>query len=152
MKWVTRERPRIDRVACAWLIRRFIDPEPEFLFVPNDQVTAVAERENATIFHVRGGSVGRTPDDTGFEALMRHFKVGEDDPALQRVANIVHGADVFGADAPPESAGLRAIMLGWVDVYADDHQILAAGIPVYESLYQWCRRQRPASGTMVART
>jgi hypothetical protein len=142
MKWVTRERPRIDRVACAWLIRRFIDREPEFLFVPNDQVLAVAERENATVFHVRGGKVGRTPTDTGFEALMRHFNVGEDDPALHRLARIVHGADVHGADAPPESAGLRAIMLGWVDVYADDHELLAAATPAYESLYQWCRRQR----------
>src|SRR5215831_756968 len=152
MKWVTRERPRIDRVACAWLIRRFIDPAPEFLFVPNNQIEAVAQREDATIFHVGGGKVGRTPQETGFEALIRYFNIAPDDAALQRVARIVHGADVFGADAPPESAGLRAIMLGWVDVYADDHQILAAGIPVYESLYQWCRRQRPASGTMVVRT
>jgi hypothetical protein len=142
MKWVTRERPRIDRVACAWLIRRFVDPEPEFLFVPNDQVMATAERENATIFHVRGGTVGRTPDDTGFEALIRHFHIGEDDLGLQRLARIVHGADVHGADAPPESAGLRAVMMGWVDVYADDHELVAAAAPVYESLYQWCRRQR----------
>jgi hypothetical protein len=141
MKWVTRERPRIDRVACAWLIRRFLDPEPEFLFVPNDQVEAVAERENATIFHVRGGKVGRTPDETGFEALIRYFNIAPDDAALQRVARIVHGADVFGADAPPESAGLRAIMLGWVDVYDDDQALVAAAAPAYESLYQWCRRE-----------
>jgi hypothetical protein len=141
MKWVTRERPRIDRVACAWLIRRFIDPEPEFLFVPNNEVLSVAERENATVFHVRAGSIGRTPYDTGLEALMRHFHVGEGDPALQRLAGIVHGADVHGADSPPESAGLRAIMMGYVDVYADDHDLLNAAITVYESLYQWCRRQ-----------
>lgn len=142
MKWVTRERPRIDRVACAWLIRRFIDPTPEFLFVPNEQVLAVAERENATVFHVRAGAIGRTPEDTGFEALIRHFHLGEDDLALQRLARIVHGADVHGADAPPESAGLRAIMMGYVDVYADDHELTAAAVTVYESLYQWCRRQR----------
>ena len=141
MKWVTRERPRIDRVACAWLIRRFIDPEAEFLFVPNNEVLAVAERENATVFHVRAGKIGRTPEDTGFEALMRHFYVGEDDPALQRLAAIIHGADVHGADSPPESAGLRAIMMGYVDVYADDHELTAAAVTVYESLYQWCRRQ-----------
>jgi hypothetical protein len=142
MKWVTRERPRIDRVACAWLIRRFIDPAPEFLFVPNSQVFEVAERESATVFHVRGGAVGRTPGDTGFEALMRHYQVGQDDAALQRLARIVHGADVAGADAPPESAGLRAIMMGYVDVYADDHELVAAAVTAYESLYQWCRRQR----------
>jgi hypothetical protein len=141
VKWVTRERPRIDRVACAWLIRRWIDAEPEFLFVPNDQVQAVAEREHAIVFHVRGGKVGRTPDETGFEALIRYYKVGDDDAALQRVARIVRGADVRGADAPPESAGLRAIMMGYVDVYADDHELLAAAVTVYESLYQWCRRQ-----------
>jgi hypothetical protein len=142
MKWVTRERPRIDRVACAWLIRRFLDAAPEFLFVPNDQVLTVAQQEGATVFHVRGGTVGRTPGDTGFEALMRHFNVGEDDAALQRLARIVHGADVHGADAPPESAGLRAIMMGYVDVYSDDYELLAAAETVYESLYQWCRRQR----------
>jgi hypothetical protein len=141
MKWVTRERPRIDRVACAWLIRRFIDSDPEFLFVPNNEVLAVADRENATVFHVRAGSIGRTPNDTGFEALMRHFKVGEDDAALQRLARIIHGADVVGAESPPESAGLRAIMMGYVDVYTDDHELLAAAVTVYESLYQWCRRQ-----------
>jgi hypothetical protein len=141
MKWITRERPRIDRVACGWLIRRFLDPSPEFLFVPTDQVEAVAEREDATIFHVRGGKVGRTPEETGFEALIRYFNIAPEDAALQRVARIVHGADVFGADAPPESAGLRAIMLGWVDVYSDDHELIAAAAPAYESLYQWCRRE-----------
>jgi hypothetical protein len=90
---------------------------------------------------VRGGVVGRTPNNTGFEALMRHFHVGEDDPALQRLARIIHGADVFGADAPQESAGLRAVMMGYVDVYSDDHELLAAAVTVYESLYRWCRRQ-----------
>jgi hypothetical protein len=141
MKWVTRERPRIDRVACAWLIRRFLDPEPEFIFVPNDQVDSVAKHENATIFHVRAGKLGRTPEETGFEALIRYFNIAPDDAALQRVARIVHGADVFGPDAPPESAGLHAIMLGWVEVYSDDHTLIAAATPAYESLYQWCRRE-----------
>jgi hypothetical protein len=142
MKWVTRERPRIDRVACAWLIRRFVDPQPEFIFVPNDQVLVVAEREDATPFHVRGGKLGRTPEETGFDAIMRFYELGQDDPALQRVAQIVHGADVHGADAPPESAGLRAVMNGYVDVYTDDHQVLDVAVTVYEALYQWCRRQR----------
>jgi hypothetical protein len=132
-------------VACAWLIRRFLDPEPEFLFVPNDQVEAVAERDDATIFHVRGGKVGRTPQETGFEALIRYFNIAPEDAALQHVARIVHGADVFGEDAPPESAGLRAIMLSWVDVYADDHELIAVAAPAYESLYQWCRRQASRS-------
>jgi hypothetical protein len=145
MKWVTRERPRIDRVACAWLIRRFIDPEPEFLFVPADQVLPVAEREGAHVFHVRGGEFARTPDDTGFEALIRHYDLGQDDPALEKLAAIVHGADVRSADAPPESAGLRAVMMGYGDVYADDHELTTVAATVYESLYQWLRRQA-ASG------
>ena len=141
MKWVTRERPRIDRVACAWLIRRFIDPEPEFLFVPADQVLAVAERDGALVFHVRGGTFERTADDTGFEALMRHYELDTDDPALQQLALIVHGADVRSADAPPESAGIRAIMMGYVDAYDDDHELLAAAVTVYEALYLWLKRQ-----------
>jgi hypothetical protein len=104
-------------------------------------VEAVAEREDATIFHVRGGKVGRTPEETGFEALIRYYNVAPDDAALQRVARIVHGADVFGAESPPESAGLRAIMLGWIYAYEDDHTLIAAAAPAYESLYQWCRRE-----------
>jgi len=144
MKWVTRERPRIDRVACAWLIRRFIDETPEFLFVPSDQVSAVAEREGGHIFHVRGGKFERTADETGFEALIRHFELGKDDPALQQLATIVHGADVRDAEAPPESAGVRAIMMGYVDVYADDHELTTVATTVYESLYQWLRRQAAA--------
>jgi hypothetical protein len=141
VKWVTRERPRIDRVACAWLIGRFVDLEPEFLFVPNDQVHVVAERDDATPFHVRGGKLGRTPEETGFDTIMRYYDLGKDDPALRRVAAIVHGADVFGADAPPESAGIRAIMNGYVDVFADDQELVRVATTVYESLYQWCRRQ-----------
>jgi hypothetical protein len=142
MKWVTRERPRIDRVACAWLIRRFVDSQPEFIFVPTDQVHVVAEREDATPFHVRGGKLGRTPDETGFDAIMRFYGLGQDDPALQRLARIVHGADVFGADAPAGSAGVRAVMNGYTDAYADDHELLNVAVTVYEALYQWCRRQR----------
>jgi hypothetical protein len=142
MKWVTRERPRIDRVACAWAIRRFVDPEPEFLFVPNDQVFEIAEREDATPFHVRGADkLGRTPDETGLDAILRVYELGRDDPALVHLARIVHGADVFGSDAPPESAGIRAIMNGYVDVFADDQELTRVAATVYEALYQWCRKQ-----------
>ncbi len=140
MKWVTRERPRIDRVACAWLIRRFIDKEPEFLFVPNDQVMQVAEREGGKTYHIRGGTFPRTADETGFEALIKHYQLSENDPALQQLARIVHGADVRNADAPPEAAGVRAIMLSYADVYADDHELLEAAVTAYEALYQWCKR------------
>ena len=141
MKWVTRERPRIDRVACAWLIRRFVDPDPTFLFVPGDQVQAVAEREGATPFHVRGGPFGRSGDETGFDVIARAHQLTDTDPALDRLAYIIRGADVALAEPAPESAGLRAVMNGFVDVYADDHELLRAATPVYEALYLWCRRQ-----------
>jgi hypothetical protein len=140
MRWITRERPRIDRVACAWLIKRFIDPVPEFLFVPGDQVLERAEQEHATPFHVRGGTFGRTAGETGIDVLIRSYQLGEQDPALHQLARIVHGADVVEAGAPPESAGLRAIMNGYIDVYADDHELLGVATTVYEALYQWCRR------------
>jgi hypothetical protein len=141
MKWVTRERPRIDRVACAWLIKRFIDPDPTFLFVPNDQVSVVAEREGATPFHVRGGPFGRSGDETGFDVIARAHELTGTDVALDRLAKIIRGADVALAETPPESAGLRAIMNGFVDVYTDDHVLLEHATPVYEALYAWCRRQ-----------
>jgi hypothetical protein len=87
------------------------------------------------------------PDETGFDAILRHYKLGQDDPALARLASIVHGADVFGADAPPESAGLRAIMNGYVGAYSDDHELLRVAVTVYEALYQWCLAQVNAAGS-----
>jgi hypothetical protein len=146
VKWVTRERPRIDRVACAWLIRRFIDPQPEFLFVPADRVQEVAEHQDATPFHVRGagGNLARSADETGFDAIVRVYDLGKDDPALVRLAGIVHGADVFGAEAPAEAAGLKAIMNGYVDVFADDQELTRVASTVYEALYQWCIRANAA--------
>jgi hypothetical protein len=144
MKWVTRERPRIDRVACAWLIQRFVDPDPTFLFVPADDVLSTAEREQATPFHVRGGPFARSNTETGFDVLARHHQLSGTDAALDRVGDIVRGADIGGPEPPPESGGIRAIMNGFVDVYADDHELLRAATPVYEALYQWCKRQQAA--------
>jgi hypothetical protein len=115
--------------------------------VANDQVLAVAEREGATPFHVRGGKLGRTAEETGFDAILRYYKLGQDDPALAHVARIVHGADVFGADAPPESAGLRAIMNGYVGAYADDQELTTVAVTVYEALYQWCLGQAKKAPT-----
>ena len=144
MQWVTRERPRIDRVACAWLIQRFVDPEPTFLFAPNDQVPVVAEREGATPFHVRLGPFAPSGQETGFDVIARHHGLLDKDAALAQLATIIRGADKGLPEAPPESAGLRAIMVSFVDVYADDHEVLRAATPVYEALYAWCRRQTAA--------
>lgn len=138
MKWVTRERPKVDRVACPWLIKRFVDPEAEFLFVPPDQVLAVAEREGATPFDVPGVELGHHGDACSFDAVLR--KYGLSDPALARLALIVRGADTEAKDLTPQSRGLEAIAEGFRLTYADDQELLERELPVYDALYAWCQR------------
>jgi hypothetical protein len=137
MKWVTRERPRVDRVACPWLLRRFVDPEAEFLFVPADRVHEVATREGATPFDVPGAELGHLGPECSFDAIVRKHGLGRD-PALARLALIVRGADTDMVDAPPESAGLEAVADGFRKVYADDHELLDREFPVYDALYAYC--------------
>jgi len=138
MRWVTRERPKTDRVACPWLIARFIDPEPEFLFVPRDQVLEVAEREGAIPYDVPGVELGHHGGKCSFEAFVA--KYGLTDPALLLLTQIIHGADVAeDAAATPQSAGLRALGEGFLEVSADDHELLRLQFPVYDALYAWCR-------------
>jgi hypothetical protein len=136
MKWVTRARPKVDRVACPWLILRFVDPAAEFLYVPPDQVQAVARREGATAFDVPGAELGHHGAECSFDAIIR--KYGLDDPALQALARIVRGADTDARDLTPESRGLEAIAEGFRLVYADDHALLQAELPVYDALYAAC--------------
>jgi hypothetical protein len=137
MKWVTRARPRVDRVACPWLIRRFVDPTAEFLFVPADRVMEVASREGATPFDVPGAELGHFGSECSFDAIVRKHGLGRD-PALARLALIVRGADTDMPDAPPESAGLEAIADGFRRVYADDHELIEREFPVYDALYAHC--------------
>ena len=139
MQWVTRERPKVDRIACPWLIRRFVDPEAEFLFVPGDRVTAVAERAGATPYDVEGAELGHRGDECSFDAIIRTYRLAERDPALARLALIVRGADTSAHDLTPESRGLLAIAQGFSLAYADDHAQLEAELPVYDALYAWCR-------------
>ncbi len=122
MKWVTRQRPKVDRIACPWLIKRFVDPDAEFLYVPNDEVLAVAAREHATPYDIPNAELGHHG-------------------ALARLALIVRGADAQQPDLTPESRGLIAIAQGFSEAYSDDHEQLAAELPVYEALYAWCRIQ-----------
>lgn len=141
MKWITRERVKVDRVACPWLIRHFIDPAAEFLFVPADQVTAAAERERATPFDVDGVELGHHEGRCSFEAIVRRF--GLTDPALDLLARIVHGADVtddlYGR---PEAPGLRAVAEGFRHLgLRDDHEILEKEFILYDALYAYCRQQ-----------
>ena len=144
MKWVTRERPKVDRVACPWLIKRFVDSEAEFLYVPADQVQAVAEREGATAFDIPGAELGHHGDECSFDAIVRHYDLAKNDPALTRLALIVRGADTSQRDLTPESRGLLAIAQGFSEIYQDDQAQLAAELPVYDALYAWCQRQAGA--------
>lgn len=137
MKWVTRERPKVDRVACPWLIRRFVDPEAEFLFVPADQVAETARREGATPFDVAGAELGHHGPECSFDAIVRKYGLSKD-PALVRLALIVRGADTGAKDLTPESRGLEAVAEGFRRVFADDHELLEREFPVYDALYAWC--------------
>jgi len=142
MKWITREHVKVDRVACPWLIRKYIDPAAEFLFVPAADVAAIAEREGATPFDVGGAKLGHRDGKCSFETIIEEYGLLARDPALARMAEIVHGADVSAdLDRVPESRGLKAIAEGFGLVYTDDHAILAAEFPVYDALHAWCARQ-----------
>lgn len=150
MKWVTREHVKVDRVACPWLIRRYVDPDAEFLFVSAETVDEVAEREGATPFDAPGVRLGHKDGRCSFETIIEEYGLLERDPALKEMASIVHGADVASdVDLVPEARGLLAIAEGFGLVFDDDHAILAAELPVYDALHAWCtrREQRAASAT-----
>ncbi|WP_334190063.1 chromate resistance protein ChrB domain-containing protein [Noviherbaspirillum sp.] len=138
MKWVTRERPKIDRIACPWLIARFIDKEPEFLYVPAREVLMVAEKTDAIPFDIPGVEMSHVGELCSFDAFLKKHALT--DPALQQLAAIVRGADTSRLDLTPQSAGLYAISLGLSEMYANDHEMLRHGMVMYDALYAWCRR------------
>jgi hypothetical protein len=141
VKWVTRARPETDGIACSWLIRQFIDPIAEILYVPADRVLAVAECQGARSFDAPGAEFAHQGNRCTFEVMIERFQLG-DDPALARLARIVHAADVaadLGGD--PLAAGLAAIAEAGPDVEANDDWLVERGMFVYDSLYAWCRRQ-----------
>ena len=140
MKWVTREHPRTDRIACPWLIRKFIDPDAEILYVPPADVLAVAKREDAISFDAPDARYTHRDRLCSFEVLIADFKI--DDPAVRLLARIVHGADV-GADRnmTPESPGLYAIAEGFAMLGVPDQRQLELELPVYDALYAWCQTQ-----------
>jgi len=144
VKWVTRERPKIDRVACPWLIRRFVDPDAQFLYVPPDQVKAVAQREDATPFDVPGVELGHRGPECSFDAFIRKYNLT--DPALLELAVIVRAADTDAKHLAPEAAGLEAIAEGFRLTYTDDQELLERELLVYDALYAYCRQRvaRPA--------
>ena len=137
MKWITRERPKIDRIACPWLIQRFIDPQAEFLYVPASQVLAQAAATGATPYDIPGVEMSHVGERCSFDAFIAKYRL--DDPALARLATIVRGADTARLDLAPQSAGLYAISLGLSRLMADDHALLRHGLVMYDALYAWCR-------------
>ncbi|MCO6057669.1 chromate resistance protein [Pseudomonas sp. MOB-449] len=137
MKWVTRERPKIDRIACPWLIQRFIDPEPEFLYVPAADVLQVAAEQNAAPYDIPNVELSHDGELCSFDAFLKKYDL--DDPALRQLAAIVRGADTSRLDLTPQSAGLYAISLGLSHNVANDHEMLAHGLVIYDALYAWCK-------------
>lgn len=145
MKWVTRERPKIDRVACPWLIKRFIDPNPEFTFLPAADVMAFSKETGATPFDVEGVELSHNGALCSFDAFLA--KYGLTDSALLYIAIIVRGADTAKLDLAPEAAGLLAISLGLSRCFANDNEQVQAGFVVYDALYAWAKEARDEAHT-----
>lgn len=136
MRWVTRERPKIDRIACPWLIERFIDQSAEFVFVPSAEVLKVAEQTGAIPYDIPGAALSHVGERCSFDAFLEKYNLR--DAALARLATIVRGADTSRLDLAPEAAGLFAISLGLSHKFSDDHEMLEHGMVVYDALYAWC--------------
>ena len=139
-RWVTRERPKIDRIACPWLVLRFVDPEAEFFYVPPAHVLEEAEQRNAEPYDIPGVRFSHNGARCSFDAFVEEF--GLRDGALDIVAGIVRAADTGALDLAAEAPGLLAISLGLSQLYPDDHEMLRAGMVVYDSLYAWARHAR----------
>ncbi|WP_377705834.1 chromate resistance protein ChrB domain-containing protein [Pseudoduganella sp. UC29_71] len=137
MKWITRERTKIDRIACPWLISRFIDPHAQFLYVPAQEVLQRAASDGAIPYDNPGVELGYEGELCSFDAFLKKYALEE--PALQQVALIVRGADTSRLDLTPQSAGLFALSLGLSKIYSDDHEMLRHGMVMYDALYAWCQ-------------
>jgi hypothetical protein len=135
MKWITRERAKVDRIACPWLISRFLDPSPEFLYVPADRVLVEAAQQGAVPYDVAGVELGHQGAFCSFDALLRKYGLEGNDPALDRLALIVRGADTAAKDLTPESRGLDAIAGGFQHMEISDHEKLEREFPLYDALY-----------------
>ena len=137
MKWVTRERPKIDRIACPWLIERFIDKNAEFLYVPAAEVIRIATETGAIPYDIPGVEMGHDGELCSFDTFLHKYNLS--DPALQQLAAIVRGADTDRLDLAPQAAGLLAISLGLSRNYPNDHEMLKQGMILYDALYSWCK-------------
>jgi hypothetical protein len=140
MKWVTRERPKIDRIACPWLIARFIDQRPEFIYVPSDQVLTVAHETGAIPYDVPDVELSHVGELCSFDAFLRKYEL--DEPELQELARIVRGADTGRLDLAAQAPGLLAVSLGLSALFQDDHEMLRHGMVIYDALYAWLKEAR----------
>lgn len=136
MLWITRERPKIDRIACPWLITRFIDPSPDFLYVPISEVLSTATKTGAIPYDVPGVELTHVGELCSFDAFLEKYQLR--DPALQQLALIVRGADTARLELTPQSAGLYALSLGLSQNFSDDHEMLKHGMVMYDALFAWC--------------
>lgn len=137
MKWVTRERPKTDRIACPWLITRFIDEAPEFIFVPAAQVLRIAQATGAIPYDVSGVELSHVGELCSFDAFLKKYDLS--DSALAQLAVIVRGADTGRPELAPQAPGLLAISLGLSRNFSDDHEMLKHGLVLYDALYAWCQ-------------
>jgi hypothetical protein len=140
MKWITREHPKIDRIACPWLITRFIDKQPEFLFVPTGDVLRVAGETGAVAYDIPGVELTHVGEECSFDTFLKKYALTN--PALQDLAVIVRGADTDRLDLAPQCAGLLAISLGLSRNFTNDHEMLKHGLVMYDALYAWCCHAR----------
>jgi hypothetical protein len=138
MEWVTRERPKIDRIACPWLILRFIDPQAQFHYLPADRVLAMAKQTGAIPYDIPGVELTHVGELCSFDAFLKRYRL--DDPVLFHLAVIVRGADTSRLDLAPQSAGLYAISLGLSATMTNDHEMLRHGLVIYDALYAWCAK------------
>jgi len=147
MKWITRERPKIDRIACPWLIKNFVDAEAEFIFVPKDRVFEKAKELSAIPYDLPGAEYTHEGDHCTFDYILKKHDIT--DPAVKKIALIVRGADTDSFGLAPQAAGLWAISAGLFYNYNDDHEMLAMGMKIYDALYSWARYVQDEKHTWV---
>jgi len=150
VKWITREKAKVDRIACPWLIKKFVDKDAEFLFVPKEQVLEMAKKENATPFDTPGVELTHYEENgrkcVSFDAIIKKYKIR--DKALDELAEIVRGADADIADAPPKSVGLEAAALGFRQMARDDFENMRLQFPFYDALYSYCLWKLEHAGSL----
>ena len=137
MKWITRQYVHVDRTACPWLIKKFVDPEAEFIFVPVEKIEEIVEKEKAIPYDARGVELGHHGDKCSFDAIVQKYEIK--DPAVLELSKIVRAADTDKMEAAPEAAGLEAVMTGFGVVSKDDYETIAKASPVYDALYTNCK-------------